>query len=138
MKKVKKYLKKAVTKGRPKKYLRKAWSEFIEEAQDFFEDFDEVFSRKRINKQVKQAKIYGTQAAVRPAYFFAEKIDNFLKIIFGFCIIVSGVLASFWGFTRTSELLTALILSIYGRIFMIVIGISYMILGSWKLLNLKK
>ena len=116
MKKVVKKLKK-VPKN-PSKYIGKAWEEFLEEAEDFFDDFyEDFFKKKRVKKQLRKAKIFGTTVAVRPAYLFAEKVENVLKVIFGISIFISGLMASFWGFTRTSELLTALINSFTGRIF---------------------
>ena len=61
-----------------------------------------------------------------------------MHFIIGSSIFVSALMATFWGFTRTSELLTALINSIYGRIVMVIIGFSYFVLGIWKMFNLGK
>lgn len=133
MKKVIKKLKK-VPKN-PVKYFRKAWEEFKEEAEDFFEDF---FEDRKVGRQLRNIKLYGAKVAVRPAYVFAERIESLLKLIIGFSILVSALIASFWGFTRTSELLSTLITSIVGRIIMIVIGFSYFIVGLWKVLHLHK
>ena len=139
MKKVKKYLGKAFRKKRFGKYFRKVWYELKEEAEDFFDDFHEdIFKKKKIRKHIRTVKLYGATVAVRPAYVFAERIESLLKVIFGFSILVSAVLASFWGFTRTSELLASLITSTIGRILMIVIGFSYFIVGLWKVLHLHK
>jgi hypothetical protein len=133
---VKKYINKAFRKKRFKKYFKKAWKEWKEESDDFFEDFFK--KRKRLKKNLKRVRLYGANVAVRPAYLFAERIESLLKIVFGFSIFVSAIIASFWGFTRTSELLTALINSALGRVFMIFIGFSYFIIGLWKILQLHK
>ena len=139
MKKVRKNIGKAFQKKRFAKYFRKAWYELKEEAEDFFDDFHEdIFKKKKIRKHIRQVKLYGATVAVRPAYIFAERIESLLKVIFGFSILVSALLASFWGFTRTSVLLTTLITSTLGRILMIVIGFSYFIVGLWKVLHLHK
>ena len=139
MKKVKKYIGKAVKKRRPVKYLRKAWEEILEEAEDFFDDFyEDIFKKRKAKKQLRKVKFYGTDALVRPAYVFAERVENFLKIIFGISIFISGILATFVGFTRTSELLEILIKSTIGRILIVIIGFSYFILGLWKVLHLHK
>lgn len=139
MKKVKKYVGKAFRKRRFRKYFRKAWKELKEEAEDFFDDFyEDIFKKKKLHKKLKTVKLYGANVAVRPAYLFAERIESSLKIVFGISIIISGVVASFWGFTRTSVLLGTLINSLLGRILMIVIGFSYFIIGLWKVLHLHK
>ncbi len=135
MKKIGKYIGKAVKK-RKSKYLRKASKEFFEEAEDFFEDFFDLFSHKKLSHNLKQVNWYGSTRLVRPAYIFAQKVENFLKVVFGVSIMVSALLATFWGVTRTSELLTGLITSLPGRIFMLLIGFSYLMIGIWKLFNL--
>jgi hypothetical protein len=137
MKKVRKHLKKAIVKKRPRKYLKKALKELSEEAEDFFDDFLEGFPKKPVHK-LKPVRLYGASIMVRPAYVFAERVENILKFIFGVSITISALLAAFWGFTRTSELLETLIGSIAGRLFMLLIGLSYLIIGIWKLFNLHK
>lgn len=123
----------------PSKYIKKAWDELVEEAEDFFDDlYEDIFQKKKPQKKLKQIKVYGMSVMARPAYVFAERVENVLKLVFGVSIFVSGVIATFWGFTRTSVLLEALIRSIYGRILIVIIGISYFILGLWKLFHLHK
>ncbi|MBN2368467.1 hypothetical protein JXC34_05605 [Candidatus Woesearchaeota archaeon] len=137
MKKVIKKLKKMPKT--PSKYIKKAWDELVEEAEDFFDDlYEDIFQKKKPQKKLKQIKVYGMSVMARPAYVFAERVENVLKLVFGVSIFVSGVIATFWGFTRTSVLLEALIRSIYGRILIVIIGISYFILGLWKLFHLHK
>ncbi|MBN1502611.1 hypothetical protein JW930_03635 [Candidatus Woesearchaeota archaeon] len=113
--------------------------EIWEEAEDFFEDlYASIFHKKSIKiKQVRRVTLYGLFVGVRPAYAFAERIENMLKIVFGVSIFMSGILATFWGFTRTSDLLEALIKSLAGRAIIVIIGISYFLLGVWKLLHIK-
>ena len=96
MKKVKKYVKKAVVKGRPVKYLKKAWEEILEEAEDFFDDFyEDIFRKKKFNVKIKQVKMYGTSIAVRPAYIFAQRIEGLLHFIIGISVFISAMYASF-------------------------------------------
>ena len=135
MKKVKKNIGKAFRKKRFKKYFKKAWKELKEEAEDFYEDF---FEKKEVHKKLRKVKLHGTNILVKPAYVFAQRIEGLMHFIIGSSIFVSSLMATFWGFTRTSELLTALINSIYGRIVMVIIGFSYFVLGIWKMFNLGK
>jgi hypothetical protein len=138
-------LKKIIKKTRKlvKKFLKRYSPEFIkdffEEAEDFFEEIIEIFfKKKKIKfKKLKKIKLYGTFMSVRPAYVFAERLDSFLKMIFGFSILVSGIITYFWGFTRLSDLLDTLIKSFFGRILIIIIGFSYFILGFWKVANIR-
>lgn len=115
-------------------------NEFLEEFLDFFEDLGEIVFRKKPKKVRKPREItlYGTIVKVKPAYVFADRIENSLKTIFGFSILVSAIIASFWGLTGLSELLDILIKSILGRVIMLVIGFSYFIIGVWKIAHLKK
>ena len=132
-KKIKKFYKKKI-----KKKLPKGIREILEEAEDFFKELFKIFSKKKIKiKKFKKINLYGTMLAVRPAYIFAERLDNFLKIIFGFSIFISGFIAYFWGVTRLSELLDILIGTFFGRILIIIIGFSYFIMGLWKLANIR-
>ncbi len=148
-KKTRKRVRKSIRKGKRiwpgiltdiKKDINYMYKELSEEAEDFFDDFyEDIFHKKKFKiKKLRRVNLYGCFIAVRPAYVFAERVENILKIVFGISIFVSGILATFWGFTRTSDLLTALIGSIPGRIIVIVIGFSYFILGLWKLLHLKR
>ena len=135
MKKVKKNIRKAFQKGRYRKYFRKAWKELMEEAEDFFDDFHK---RKKRRKKLKKIRLHSTNILVRPAYIFAQRIEGLIHFIIGLSVFMSAIIAGFWGFTRTSELLKTLILSTPGRIFMAVIGFSYFVLGIWKMFNMGK
>ncbi|MCA9372321.1 hypothetical protein KC726_05505 [Candidatus Woesebacteria bacterium] len=120
---------------KPHKYSRKAWEEFLEEAEDFLEDFD-IFHKTPL--RLKEINYFGAKILVRPAYIFAERIENLLKIVVGFSIVVSAIMSVFWGFTKTSELFAVLITTVPGRIIMIFIGLSYFVVGLWKFFNLHK
>lgn len=113
--------------------------EIFEEAADFFEDFIEVFTKKEVHPHgTRKANIGGRIEIVRPAYIFAERLDHLLKIVFGASIFISAFTATFVGFVKLSDLLEFLINSYPGRFLMIVIGLSYFLLGVWKLINLDK
>ena len=119
-------------------------SEFLEEIwdeiSDFFEDFWEHLSRQKAQEspRIKTAVVGGIQITVRPAFLFAERVDNLLKIIFGLSIAISAFTATFLGFSSLSDLLDVLITSIWGRTIMFIIGISYLITSIWKLFHLDK
>jgi hypothetical protein len=122
------------------KGIREFFEDFWEEISDFWEDFIEHLLKKKPSpiKKIKKVRLYGTPVSVRPAYVFAERVESGLKIIFGFSILISGVIASFWGMTQLSELLKTLISTLIGRIVMSVIGLSYLVLGLWKILHLEE
>lgn len=119
------------------------YMEFIEELwdeiSDFFEDFFEHLTKRKPSKPKKEktAVIDGTLMSVRPAYVFAERVDNLLRILFGASIIISAVTATFLGFTSISELLSVLINNLWGRAILFVIGASYLVIAVWKLFHLK-
>lgn len=114
--------------------------ELWDEVSDFFEDYLEFILRKDdLRKhEPKQANIYGKIMLVKPAYIFAERLDNFLKVVFGLSITFSAISATFVGFIKLSDLLDLLISNFIGRGLMIIIGISYLLLGLWKLINLDR
>ncbi len=114
------------------------YAELKEEALDFFEDFGEVlFHLRRHPRTVRQLNVGGLVTTVRPAYLFAERIDNCLKLIFAASIIVSACTASFVGFIKLSDLLEVLMFTVPGRILMICIGGGSFITSLWRLLNIK-
>lgn len=116
------------------------FSELIDEAEDFFEDiFEHVRRHPRVDRPTKTREVMlgGVVATVRPAYLFAERLDNLLKIVFGISIILSALTATFLGYGTMSELLKALITSVPGRILMFFIGVSYFLTALWKLLHIK-
>lgn len=120
------------------------WKNLIEdltdEVEDFWEDFLEHATGKKAKKihKKKEVMLYGTAVLVRPAYIFAERIDNLLKIIFGASVMISAIVSSIWGFTGLSDLLDFLIHSLVGRTILFLIGTSYLILGIWKFFHLHK
>ena len=103
---------------------------------DFVEDFPRLKFRKRL-KNLKQINLYGKIVSVKPAFIFAERVENFMKVVFGFSIVVSAIIATVWGFTRLSEIVDLLINSTLGRIMLLIIGLSYFMVGLWKSVNLK-
>lgn len=112
--------------------------ELWDEIDDFFEDFWEHLTKKHPSKPKKEKVVLidGTAKTVRPAYVFAQRVDNMLRIVFGASIIVSAITATFLGFQTLSDLLVFLIDSLIGRIIMLIIGICYFIIGLWKLMHL--
>lgn len=113
--------------------------ELWDEISDFFEDFFEHLTKRKPSrpKKEKEVVIDGALMSVRPAYVFAERVDNLLRILFGASIIISAVTATFLGFTSISELLGILINNLWGRAILFVIGASYLVIAVWKLLHLK-
>jgi hypothetical protein len=115
------------------------FEELWDEVTDFNEDLWEHLLKKPSRKvKTKTAIIGGVEISVRPAYIFAERIDNLLKVIFGFSIAISAFTATFLGFSSLSELIHVLTNSILGRVGMFLIGISYLVIAFWKLLHLDK
>lgn len=111
--------------------------ELLEEFADFFEDFIEVFTKEEIHHhEERKVNVRGHIEMVKPAYIFAERLDHFFKIVFGASIFISAFTTTFVGFIKLSDLLDFLIKSSPGRGIMIIIGISYILLGLWKLINL--
>ncbi len=113
--------------------------DFFEEIADFFEDFIEVFTKEEMHHHgERKVGVSGHIELVKPAYVFAERLDHFLKIVFGVSIFISAFTATFVGFIKLSDLLEFLTQSIPGRGIMIIIGLSYFLLGAWKLINLDR
>jgi len=123
-------LKKIIKK--PGKNIPKLGEELSEEIADFFK-----LVRKGKVKKLRKVYLYGSLIAVRPAYILAERVENILKMIFGFSILISAIIAAGWGFTRLAILLDVLISSWAGRIILIIIGLSYLVIGMWKMGNIK-
>ena len=114
--------------------------DLFEEFLDFWEDLAETIFHFKSKKERRARKVllFGKVVAVRPAFVFAERIENLLKIIFGVSISVSAITAVFWGVTGLSDLLKMLINNFLGRVFMFIIGFSYFLIGLWKLSHIKK
>jgi len=115
-----------------------SFDDIIDEAKDFAEDFWELLTKQKSLQSTKKkiTCIAGTAIVVRPAYLFAERIDNLLRVVFGISILLSALTATFLGFSTLSQLLNFLIYSLIGRLGMVIIGSSYVIVASWKLMNL--
>jgi hypothetical protein len=124
---------------RIKKALPEPLEEIFEEAEDFVEEiWESVFEKRKVKvPSMKKVKLYGSWVLVRPAYVFAERIENFLKMVFGFSIAISAIIAAVWGFIRVSDILEFLINSVPGRIILIIIGFSYFMVGLWKMTHIK-
>lgn len=120
--------------------IRAALREIREEFVDFVEDYNDLLRRRgpRSDINKKTAVIKGELAEIRPAYLFAERIDNLIKVLFGVSILISAITSSFVGFASLSQLVDTLIDSIPGRIAMVVIGLSYLMIATWKLLHLNQ
>lgn len=110
----------------------------MDEVSDFFEDYAEhLFRKKRTHPpKEKTAVINGALVVVRPAYLFAERVDNVLKVVFGISLSVSAFTSTFLGFASLSQLVDVLIYSLGGRAIMFLIGISYLTTAFWKMLHL--
>lgn len=120
--------------------LGEFWEELTDEISDFFEDYAEHLFKKKPSHPPKERKavVHGALVVVRPAYLFAERIDNLLKIVFGISICISAITATFLGFASLSDLVDVLINSIWGRGLMLVIGSSYLLTAFWRILHLGK
>lgn len=118
--------------------MKDFFEEIWEEVTDFFEDYAEILFHRSPKTPPKESTTitHGALVAVRPAYLFAERIDNILKVIFGISICISALTATFLGYVKLSDLLDVLITSIWGRSIMFFIGISYLLTAFWKLLHL--
>jgi len=111
------------------------FGEIIEEAQDFFEDiFEHFFERDEEKKKKGQSLVERT----KHAYHFTERVDSFMKVVFGFSIFVSAVIASVWGFASVSGMVESFISSWFGRIILMFIGTSYIVNGYWRFFHAKK
>jgi len=119
-----------------KNFMEELWDEF----SDFFEDYWEHVAHHKSSKprKMKRTVVDGVAVSVRPAYLFADRVDNTIKLVFGVSICLSAISATFLGFTKLSDLLELLISSIPGRVLMFVIGASYFIIATWKLMRIQE
>jgi|SRR3989338_9156283 len=114
------------------------FEELWDEITDFFEDFwEHAIQKPKKPTNTRTVWVGGAEVHVRPAYLFAERIDNLLKIIFGASIAISAFTATFLGFASLSELVDILLTSLWGRVCMFLIGTSYLIIAIWKLFHLE-
>ena len=118
--------------------MKELYGEIKEELLDFIEDYADLIKKRPQSKDVKQksAVLGGQVTLIRPAYLFAERVENLLKIIFGGSVVLSAITSTFIGFSSLSQLVSALIESIPGRIVLAIIGLSYLIVAVWKTLHL--
>ncbi len=101
--------------------------EIVEEAKDFFEDiFEHLFEQEREKNTI------AVHERTRLAYLFTERVDSFIKIIFGISILLSAIVASVWGFVAVGDMVRELVNSIFGRILLGFIGVCYLINGVWR------
>lgn len=111
------------------------WSDFFEEAGDFFEDiFEHLFERD----EEKRKKGVSLAERTKHAYHFTERVDSLMKMIFGGSIVVSAFIASAWGFASVGDVVRAFIDSWPGRIVLTIIGVSYFLNGLWRFFHSKK
>ena len=120
--------------------MRELIAEIKEEFVDFIEDFGDLLRKRTPTKEYDQkpAVIGGQLAFIRPAYLFAERVENGLKIVFGISVIMSAITSTFVGFASLSGLVEELISTLAGRLILFVIGFSYVIIATWKTLHLNK
>jgi hypothetical protein len=112
--------------------------EIWDEVTDFFEDLFEhlVKQHPKETKESRQVVIDGVVTTVRPAYLFAARVDNLLRIIFGASVVASALTATVLGFSSLSGLVDTLISTLWGRLLLFLIGASYLTIGLWKSLHL--
>lgn len=108
--------------------------EFIEEGAEFFEDiFEHFFEHDESKKKHGNALLTRT----KHAYHFTEKVDSIIKMVFGASILVSALAATAWGFASVGDLVKSFVESWPGRIVLLVIGVSYLVNGLWRLFHNK-
>lgn len=103
--------------------------EIIEEAKDFFEDvFEHLFEKDG----EKNKNTIAVHERTRLAYLFTERVDSFIKIIFGVSILLSAIVASVWGFVAVGDMVRSLVSSLPGRMLLVFIGACYLVNGLWR------
>ncbi len=121
------------------RHMKEFFEEIWDELTDFIEDFDELLTRRpntHRKTEFKTTVVNGVAVRVRPAYIFAERIDHTLKLLIGLSILISTFTVSFYGFASLSDLIKVLIHTLWGRGIMFILGMSYVITATWKLLHL--
>lgn len=118
--------------------MRDFLAEIWDEAEDFFDDFGEFFFLRKRSRKINPRLITlnGVTTVVRPAYLFAERLDNLLKLVFGISMCISAITATFLGYSTLSQLLASLITNPFGRVIIFIIGLSTLTTGTWKLISL--
>jgi len=110
------------------------FEEILEEGKDFFEDIFEHFFEKEGKKHKDSPAVL---ARTKLAYHFTERVDSFMKVLFGSSIFVSAVISSVWGFASVGDVVKAFVDSWPGRIVLVFLGISYLINGIWRFFHVK-
>lgn len=120
--------------------MREFIKELREEFVDFIEDFGDLIKKRPPTKSPKNKAVVirGQLTYIRPAYLFAERVDNAIKILFGVSVLISAATSTFIGFASLSQLVEVLMETLAGRLAMLVIGFSYLIVALWKTLHLNK
>lgn len=120
--------------------MRSLIAEIKEEFIDFIEDYKELVGKQPPAKggKRKPAVISGQMTFIRPAYLFAERVESGIKFVFGASVVLSAITSTFIGFASLSGLVDVLLKSIPGRLVLLVIGFSYLIIALWKTLHLNK
>jgi hypothetical protein len=120
--------------------MRELIAEIKEEFIDFIEDYKELIRRQPPSKDMKQkpAVLSGEMRLIRPAYLFAERVENGIKFLFGGSVVLSAITSTFIGFASLSGLVDTLLKSLPGRAILLIIGLSYLIIALWKTLHLNK
>lgn len=107
-------------------------AEIFDDASDFFEDlYENLFEREKLRNKDKSTLLTRT----KHAYHYTERVEGVLKMIFGFSIFISAVIATVWGFSSVGEIVKALVSSWYGRVALSLIGISYFLNGLWRYIH---
>jgi hypothetical protein len=115
------------------------FGELKEELFDFVEDVFEIFIHKHShkNKNLRTVLLNGIVVSVRPAQIFAERIEGLLRMVMGISVLISAFLATSRGFLGLSDFIDFLVTSLFGRAVLFIVGVSYLILGIWKLGHIK-
>jgi hypothetical protein len=120
--------------------MRELIAEIKEEFVDFIEDYKELIGRRQPSKETKRkpAVLSGEMRFIRPAYLFAERVENGIKFLFGGSVVLSAITSTFIGFASLSGLVDTLLKSIPGRLILLIIGLSYLVIAFWKTLHLNR
>lgn len=121
-------------------HMRELIAEIKDELIDFIDDYKELIRKQPPSNKAgqKPAVISGQMTLIRPAYLFAERVENGIKFLFGVSVLLSAITSTFVGFASLSGLVEVLLKSIPGRLILLVIGFSYLVIALWKTLHLNK
>lgn len=85
---------------------------------------------KKGHKKLKKS----TDKRARPIYGLAERIRGVLYLVIGLSVVYAAFIASMEGITGLTEVASALINSLPGRVILIVLGLSYVAYALWKII----